>query len=218
MLPVTRGAPPIAAAVLTLFTACARTPPPPVPVTRDAGANSAWSVAYPASLADLVANSDLIVEGNVVSAAYLGLSRGYDDHDILQFGTPPPGTRGPRPRPVSQHTVRILKVYFDASGAHEVSDPVTVRQVGEYRPDFDPCDDYERDQPEAFGAPGQRYLYFLRAEPDGAAYILAKGDASRLDVFGDVVRDSSCERNPILFASTDPSRFMKDLEDALSPP
>jgi len=177
-----------------------------------------WMVAYPESLDDLIESSDLIVEGTVLSAEYLGLSRGYDANNVLQFGTPVPGTRGSRAIPLSQHVIGISQIYLDSTSQLEPGDEIVIRQVGEYRPDFDTCDDYERDQPEAFGAPGQHYLYFLKEEPDGLAYSLSKGDGARLDVFGPQVRDSSCDQGIVLFAPTDPAEFMAALQDALASP
>jgi len=172
---------------------------------------------YPTSLLELVSTSDLVIDGTVVSASYNGLTMGYDQYSNLVMVPPSAGplTPGQHPRPLSMNVIHIDLVRYDPTGMLQAGDMITIRQIGKYDPEYIRCDDYEQDLTASLGRPGDNHIYFLVRSPDMLAYSLRFGDASRLNVNGAEVQDSSCENAHILFASTDPATFLDELADTI---
>lgn len=148
----------------------------------------------PDSLETLVGNSNIIAVGTVES--YIGQNwfAGYDDSGKLikaKDSNLPPEAEVP----FYDYTLRLDKVIASDSGIQD-SQTVTLRmfvsglgqnssQSAEYPPSM----------------PGDKYLFFLKRNPDHATYGLKYGPASRLTIDGPITTFSDGKRTPVTFVT-----------------
>lgn len=184
--------------------------------------------AYPHDLADFVARSDLIFEGQVIRTTFLGYSvDGYDasgrltiaftSTEAMPLVTLPAnsiGFAGPAvvyqrtttlpAVPYTDYTVRVEKVFLGAPDV-AVDDRVVVRvkatpDGGSVSGDLAPS------------FPGDAYLFAVSIEPDHRSHGLVFGAASRLDLSGSRVRTTNVARDAITFSdTTSVSEFLESL-------
>lgn len=161
----------------------------------------------PATLDDLVAQSQTIVIGTVGPLVQAGASAGYDDQGKLitaaEKGLPPEAEVA-----YFDYSVQVEQILKD-DGTVQVGQPVILRLFSKDQPGT-----HTGDLEFPSSAPGDRHLFFLDQNPDQATYGLWFGPASRLRIDGPIVRQSDGKQTPVHYhGEQSPADFMRTIRE-----
>jgi hypothetical protein len=183
----------------------------------------------PGSVGDLVAQSDAIVVASVETAELEGHTvTGYAAGQIaLTAGPAPTGaveSRSPLVLPLTRCRLSIEEVLLD-DGVVGGDGPIFLRMDGDIT-DYatpTPADLTDPNGRERMYAviklcePGDRFLYFLKRDPEAGVYGLSLGAHSRLDISGTAVTLSTNPPLPVDFAeNTAAPAFLRELRETIA--
>lgn len=169
----------------------------------------------PRDVAELVAESELIVVGRVGPIIRRTFFNGYDEQrresvigDGLDF-------------PWVDYRIDVERVFKD-DGAIASGRPVILRgsdaqTIDGVFTDKIPIPTPRPDIPAPMARPGDRYLYFLAANPDRRTYYAVRAPFGRLLVEGPVIRASDGRRTALAVGGREvsPAAFMRAVEDGV---
>jgi hypothetical protein len=174
---------------------------------------------------EFVASSDMIIEGRVVSVTDVGDSTGWTDVGTVATVTPPSAANTPLftvadTMPLKDIAVVVDKIYVNSTALPVfINDEIIIRGFGTTDGrclETVTAEPHNIDEVFMSGEAGDRFLFGLVLNPDGATWDVGYGVWGRFNLDGDEVLDTNCPPHAVRWAEhSDPTGFIAELNQAI---